>query len=635
MVTIHAAGITLSGLRPVINGTALLAEPQIADDVLRFPLPSISPDAALVVETASDASGITRLRYALHNVPAAFVLDSFGIRFDHLSNVRTFLRSGYFSWDGTYYVPIEDLPVDAQLRGYAFTQLLPLNGTGALVLGFDRHDRFQQPFTLKRSTQGFALAIETLWDQKARSEADMPTSETLHIFSGASVEETLRDWARAVAAAMSPRLSTPPINGWCSWYNLYAYIDEQNILDHLHAARQAADRDQLPMWLFQLDDGFTPEMGDWLDVKPQFPRGMKPLLEDIRAAGFTPGLWIAPFMVGNRSRLFRDHPDWVVRDRHSGQPLAHMTFYAEFRWHKRSEEYYILDTTHPEAFAYLRQVFRTWHHEWGCDYFKTDFMHFGSEHGPDRALWHTPGLSRIEIWRRTAAMIRDEIGDAVWLGCGCPLWASVGLVDAIRIGRDMGVEWDGSSASAQALLRDQSTRNFANGILWQSDPDCILLRDRFHHLSAAELEALAIFAGMSAGLRVTSDHLGELSPQRLALWKMLLSLEDGLCHYPLLGQSPLTMTLPANAPPRIHALDPVLVQVRRPHDPAAPIAVFILNTGEATVQRSYPLELLGLPAPLLAQQWSGAERRSAPQPLHRLELTLPPHSGSLWFLRLN
>ena len=145
---------------------------------------------------------------------------------------------------------------------------------------------------------------------------------------------------------------------------------------------------------FLLEKGFTPEMGDWLDVRPQFPRGIKPLLDDIRAAGFVPGLWIAPFLVGNRSRLYREHPDWVVHDRQTGGSLAVMTFYGEFRWHKRSEEYYILDTTHPDAFAYLRQVFRTWRHEWGCEYFKTDFMHFPTEHGPDRAVWH---LSLIHI----------------------------------------------------------------------------------------------------------------------------------------------------------------------------------------------------------------------------------------------
>ncbi|MCX7841440.1 MAG: hypothetical protein N2559_18565, partial [Anaerolineae bacterium] len=71
---------------------------------------------------------------------------------------------------------------------------------------------------------------------------------------------------------------------------------------------------------------------------------------------------------------------------------------------------YILDATHPEAFEYLRGVFRTWRHDWGCEYFKTDFMFWGAEYGPDRAAYHTPGLSRMEVWHRVARMIREEIG---------------------------------------------------------------------------------------------------------------------------------------------------------------------------------------------------------------------------------
>ena len=87
-------------------------------------------------------------------------------------------------------------------------------------------------------------------------------------------------------------------------------------------------------------------------------------------------------MVGNRSRLYAEHPDWVVRDRASDAPLAPMKFYGEFRWHKRSEEYYVLDITHPQAEAYMRTVFRTWRQDWGCGYFKTDFMHFGCDYAP-------------------------------------------------------------------------------------------------------------------------------------------------------------------------------------------------------------------------------------------------------------
>ena len=70
-------------------------------------------------------------------------------------------------------------------------------------------------------------------------------------------------------------------------------------------------------------------------------------------------------------------------------------------------------------------------------------------------IFHAPGMSRIEIWRRFTEMIREEIGeDAIWLGCGQPLWPSIGLVDGIRIGGDVGVSWRGQ-LSAQLLLLDQ------------------------------------------------------------------------------------------------------------------------------------------------------------------------------------
>jgi len=98
----------------------------------------------------------------------------------------------------------------------------------------------------------------------------------------------------AQASPLLPRLSTPNITGWSSWYNLYSYVSEEIILEHLHDASNVTRRENLPMRVFEIDDGFTPEMGDWLLVKPQFSRGMKPLLDDIRAAGFIPGLWIAP-----------------------------------------------------------------------------------------------------------------------------------------------------------------------------------------------------------------------------------------------------------------------------------------------------------------------------------------------------
>lgn len=621
-LTLESGGMSLRGILPVLNSAPLrdaaltLSHRDENRIVLRFRAPALG-GGALRVELTREGEQRTWLRFALENFPAQVALDSFGVRFTRLERLRAFLRSGYYSWDGGEYVSGD---AEQAVTGYALTQLLPQQSNSNLVLGFERHDRFQHMFTFQREGETLSLDIQTWWDRKARGDGEPCESERLVILQHAGVEEALRAWARLVAAAsFTPPRHAGRITGWCSWYNLYAYISEENILEHLESARQAQ------LWeenqtrssaapVFQIDDGFTPEMGDWLEVKPQFPRGMAPLLDDIRAARFIPGLWIAPFMVGNRSHLFRDHPDWVVRDRTTGGPLAQMRFYEEFRWHKRSEEYYILDTTHPEAFEYLRSVFRVWRREWGCEYFKTDFMHFGSEHGPARALWHAPGQTRIEIWRRVAQMIREEIGEALWLGCGCPLWAPIGLVDAVRIGRDVGARWEHAAVggAARSLLRDLPARNFANGILWQADPDCILLRDRFHYLTGGEVQALALFAGLAGGVLITSDALDELSHERRRLWQFLLNLPAGVSRFPRLGDGG----------------DLVLIEAR---DGETEQMLLVLNPGDVAVVCEYSLSELGFPAPRRVFDWTSGQAWN--KPVDAVSFRLTPHQAILLLLR--
>ena len=116
------------------------------------------------------------------------------------------------------------------------------------------------------------------------------------------------------------------------------------------------------------------------------------------------------------------------------------------------------------------------------------------------------------------------------------MWASVGYVDAARIGRDIGVSWHGEY-SAESLLRDQLTRNHASGILWQADPDCVLLRQRFHHLTDDEVRSLLVFAGLSGGVLMTSDKLDEIPPAHAELFAALLRESRLDCRFGELGSN--------------------------------------------------------------------------------------------------
>ena len=587
--------IHLSGLSPLVDGVVPdHAAPKADDAGISWDLDDGSRFTLRLVDR--------EIHLALCGFSGVRRLAAIGLRIGSAGNVRQYLRNGYTSWDGSYFVE-PDAARDvvsadpAIATGHACTALLPRSSSQAVILGFVRHDTYQSRFMFNFLGGGLALDVETLLDRKPF--AGEVRAEPLVLFAADSPEDGLRQWARAVAAAspVAPRLPVRRITGWCSWYNLYASLSEPALLEHLGAAARFRDEHAAPFDYFLVDDGFTPEMGDWLEFKPQFPAGIKPVLDAARLHGFVPGLWIAPFMVGNRSRLFADHPDWVVRSRSDGQPLAPMTFYGEFRWHKRSEEYYVLDITHPGAEDYMRQVFRTWTRDWGCGYFKADFLHLGSIYGADEAVWHEADLTRIEIWMRMMRLMREEIGEAVLLCCGSPLWAPVGYADAMRIGRDVGVSWSGHY-SAQSLLRDQTARNFANGILWQSDPDCILLRDRFHALSDEQVRSLANFAGLAGGVAMTSDQLDEVSPERQMLFSSLLH-DATPCSFPELGKSALRYTLsngPAGKPIAVTHADAVLIQRVISDDGSVQVNVF--NTGSIATERLIGWRIFDAPGPV-------------------------------------
>ncbi|NJL95809.1 MAG: alpha-galactosidase [Anaerolineae bacterium] len=612
LLSLIVGGIWLRGAHPTLNNRLLTeAEAQIQRD---------TPDHIQVVYTAKPLPSMrfgvevqregtdALLRYWVQGVRGP--LDRFGLHFEAVDNVRHYLLSGYTSWDGACCV---EAPGEGTQTGYAFTQIIPRFGSGAVVLGAERHDRFQQPFTWMPVGSVLTLTLETLWDRIPPSEDGRCFSEWVRCFHDPSVEGGLRRWAQHVAQAADPgpRLEARPINGWSSWYDLYGHITAENLQETLQHLRQATQQEGLPMRVFQIDDGFMPEYGDWLETTPYFPNGMKSVVDAVHAAGFTPGLWIAPFLVGNRSRLYHDHPEWVLRDHDNGDPVVAWKRYGENRPFKRSEEVYTLDATHPEVMAYLREVFATWRQEWGCEYFKIDFLHLGAMFGPDQVVYFAPGKTRIEVWRSVARMIRQEIGEAYWLGCGCPLWPAVGLVDGIRISGDVGVSWTGQ-ASAQRLLRDLPHRNFTHDVLWQVDPDAILLREQYHYLSGAEVDGLALFAAMSGGVLMTSDALNAFSERRMALWRFILSETRRAPHYPLLGED-----------------DPVTMQWRPPLAEQRLGALFLFNTGDTPQRRTYPFGLLGLEEAFVYDWHAG---RGHDTPIDHLSLTLAPHQGRLFFL---
>lgn len=336
-----------------------------------------------------------------------------------------------------------------------------------------------------------------------------------------SDREALLDTLCAEIVKNHPRRAgfQAPVLGWCSWYCFGPKVTAQDITRNLDWIASDAPR----LRYIQIDDGYQPWMGDWLETGKSFGGDLKSLLQQIRQRGFEPAIWVAPFIASPQSKLFREHPDWFMRA-DDGQPLrSDMVGFGGWRL----GPWYALDGTHPEAQKFLEQLFRTLRQQWGCTYFKLDASYWGALH---HARLHDPSATRIEAYRRGMAAILRGAGDAFVLGCNQPMWPSLGLLDGARTSMDISHDWK----SIRAIGRQNLLRGWQNGRLWWNDPDCVLLSGTFDpendggHANRDDLlEQEVLFHATAVhavgGMVLSGDDLPALTPRRNDLLKKLLA----------------------------------------------------------------------------------------------------------------
>lgn len=338
-----------------------------------------------------------------------------------------------------------------------------------------------------------------------------------------ALSDPFDEYARAVARENGVRVPDRAPNGWCSWYHYFDKVTEADVLANVRALQAGARR--LPLDVVQLDDGFQQQVGDWFATKPTFPRGLRPLAEDIRQAGYTPGLWLAPFIARSDAALVRRHPEWFLRAPNGRWANAGFNWW---RW------CYALDPTHPGVREHTAQLMRAAVYEWGYPYLKLDFLYAAAL--PGRR--YDPAQTRAQALRGAFQLIRDTVGDNTFLlGCGCPLGPAIGLFQAMRIGTDVGPHWHPSLdwrwlnrllhddmllASARNAVQNIITRSFMHRRWWLNDPDCLLVRDHATELSEAEVTTLATVIALSGGLVLVSDEWHTVNPARLRFITALL-----------------------------------------------------------------------------------------------------------------
>lgn len=329
------------------------------------------------------------------------------------------------------------------------------------------------------------------------------------VFAEGSETEVFDGWFQAMG--IRPR-TEKKLAGYSSWYNRYQNITEDTIREDMTGCRSLL----CPGDLFQIDDGWEPKVGDWLETDTQkFPHGLKGMVQEIHASGFQAGLWLAPFVCEKDSALFRQHPDWLLKV--NGAPWCCGSNWSSF---------YALDIDNPAVLDYLRRVFDRVLNDWGFDLVKLDFLYGAAPFGNARE-------SRAGRMYRAMELLRSWCGQKTILGCGVPVMPAFGLVDYCRVSCDVSLDWNDvwymrlfhrERVSTKQAINNTVFRRQLNGRAYGSDPDVFFLREENCKLTAEQKRTLATLNALLGNVFLTSDMPSRYTQAQRAEYRRLRTL---------------------------------------------------------------------------------------------------------------
>lgn len=296
--------------------------------------------------------------------------------------------------------------------------------------------------------------------------------EQLMVMDATDVNQALRAYAEHTGRVSHARVPRRTLTGWSDWQYYRHHKTEQDIHRNVKALETLKEKG-IPLTYIVIDNGFCKHMSEWLEPSDTFPSGMAALGRFVRQHGFELGVWLAPYIANENTRVVKEHPEWLVRDGQTGEPLFHPS--------TNVGPAYVLDFTHPGAVAWLRGIVRVMVREWGARYLKLDGPRPRHHEG---GRFHQPDMTGIQMIRKSLEVIREECeacteDDVVIEGEGI-YGPSIGIVDIQRTTQDNWPFWYfpmTGKPGMKANMKNDLLSGFLHGRLWHNHRENVILRD--------------------------------------------------------------------------------------------------------------------------------------------------------------
>jgi hypothetical protein len=508
--------------------------------------------------------------------------------------------------------PWSSVPADAKDVSYGSAGIMVLAGRSpstGLAFGYltAREARPDLSASWRPGDGGISMTAALRFLDRKLGPGESLDLDTVYLSAHDSPYVALERYGDAAAAFSETPVRKGANSLWCSWYAHRMAMTEDLVL--ANAAVAAKHFKPLGMEIMQIDHGWQrgDVTGNWVPNE-RFPHGLKWLADELKSKyGMKLGVWIAPTDVAETSELFKQHPDWMLKD-DQGKPRVNWKWY----W-KPNPNCYELDASNPAAAKWIEETFAQLS-AWGVSYFKIDFI---ADSAGEHFRQYDPKATRgWSVLRRAMEAIRRGAGDDAWIRyCQTPPLLSAGLANSAYCGDDT---LDGGVPGRFDVLRD-NLRRVAAGY-W--------INDRLYHREVCDMSVR-----MHADIEETRFRLA-----MMALADCSISFSDEFQYLPPSRIRMMQQCLPPGNPPMkpLDLFDRPVPSIWHIHCKNAADewdVVGLFNVEDKPEARTVDFASLGLPADAEFTVFEFWREESLGIHKKSVTLTLPPQSSRILSIR--
>ena len=235
----------------------------------------------------------------------------------------------------------------------------------------------------------------------------------------------VNDYVRKYMGTRLSKIPEKPVFVYNTWQPFRKEINEKLIYELVDAAAECGIEE------FVIDDGWQTSYGDWGIDPKKFPDGFKPVFDYIKSKGMKPGIWISLATADSASKVYKQHPEWLVREA-DGTPI---NLHSDVD----GSNYSMCMTT--GWYDYIKEIILSLVREHGLEYIKGDFAAVTGAYTTDKtrsgchATNHTMHKDRnesmLEMYKRTWDLFDDLHKEApdLFIDCTFETMGALQLID--------------------------------------------------------------------------------------------------------------------------------------------------------------------------------------------------------------